>query len=136
MGDNQTGKALNMRAWFRGFSIGELAMPAVLIVAAIGGKLWIDGELEGKQERIVLVDFERLSNLYTYQAIESGASGEALETMTDRYLAAANAAADEFAAATGSVVILSAAVVGGEERMHDATDTIHARAMEMVGTNE
>lgn len=136
MSDSSIRNGFGLASWFRGVSIGELALPLVAVVAALGGKLWVDGELANKQDRIVLVDFERLSNLYTYQAIESGASGEALERMTNDYLAAANAAADEFADATHSIVILSAAVVGGEERMHDATDTIHARAMEMVAGHE
>jgi hypothetical protein len=118
--------------WWKSGMLIEVGVAAAL-VGIVVWNVTLQMAVSRKQDEIVIVDFERLSNLYTGMAIESGASGDALGDMTSRYLAAANAAADDFARNTDTIVILSAAVVGGEDEMTDVTDVIHARALASIG---
>ena len=104
-----------------GFSLMDLVQPLVLGAFVLALALtW--REAEGKQEGLVVVDYQRLGNLYSGPAADIAAS-------TDDYLAFAHAVADDFAATTGRVVILKEAIVGGADSLPDVTDLIHERAL-------
>jgi len=111
-----------------GFSLMDLIQPLVVGAFVLALALtW--REAESKQEGLVVVDYQRLGNLYSGHAIERGVPAADIAASTDDYLALAHAVADDFAATTGRVVILKEAIVGGAGSLPDVTDLIHERAL-------
>lgn len=111
-----------------GFSLMDLVQPLMVGVFALALALtW--RETESKQDGLVVVNYQRLGNLYSGYAIERGVPAGDIGASTDDYLALAHAVADDFAATTGRVVILKEAIVGGAGSLPDVTDLIHERAL-------
>lgn len=112
--------------------LADLIMPAaVVILFVLVGILFRD--LDTRQETIVVLNYERLTQLYTAETVRRDMPQEAaLGPQTAMYLSIVREVADEFAQTTGTLVIMSEAVVGDAGDVQDITDIVHLRAMERL----
>ena len=112
--------------------LADLIMPAaVVILFVLVGTLFRD--LDSRQETIVVLNYERLTQLYTAETVRRDMPQEAaLGPQTAMYLSIVGEVADEFAQTTGTLVIMSEAVVGDAGDVQDITDIVHLRAMERL----
>lgn len=125
----------NAKALLDGVSVTDLVIAGVgaaLIVST--GLLW--SQLQSKQDRLAIVNYRQLSDLYTGEIVGTVRSTEELEVLTDHYLVAAREIVQDYAARTGTVVIMEEAVIGGAERLPDLTRAVHDRAMSVVREGE
>lgn len=113
-------------------SVFEIVIPvAVVALFVLFGFLW--REVQSKQDVIVVVNYERLTELYTAETVRRDApEDENLGASTAMYLTAVQQVADDFAQRTGSMVIMAEAVVGTDEEVRDITDLVHLQSMERV----
>jgi len=110
----------------------DLLIPVLVVVLfVLVGTLW--RSVETKQDAIVMVNYERLTQLFTAETVRRDLpEDENLGGQTAIYLTAVNQVAGEFAETTGTIVVMAEAIVATDGEVQDITDLIHLRAMERV----
>lgn len=120
---------------FEGVGVSDVIIAgvgaAIIIAIAV---LW--AQVQDKQDRLAIVNYRQLSDLYTGEVVGTVRSAEELEALTDQYLVAAREIVRDYASRTGTVVIMEEAVIGGSERLPDLTRAVHDRAMESLVVRE
>lgn len=120
-----------MREWFNGIRLPEIMVVVLAVLMTVFGVV-IWEKVDGQNDRIVVMSYTRLTNLYTGEAAHGSYAGSGMDAQTALFLSKATEAAEDFARRTGTIVIMREAVVASDEELSDITDLVFGVAMNRI----